>query len=182
MTGPSVTAVTMPANPAANATTLQKLLVTTVPAGFTREPDSVGNTGPTDLTKAVRDDGTSDAQAVLSVDGFVYGYQGLWQSTDGKRQIIVFLYQFATPEGAKSYSERAARIFQSNQAQLKTTTFTVPGVSGATGVAGTAQATSAAIVLYAKKAYSVQVVTNGPDAAGLTAVANSVAASQFGRL
>jgi hypothetical protein len=172
----------MPANPAAHAATLQQLLVTTLPAGFTRQPDSVGDTGPADLTKAVRDDGTADAQGVLSVDGFVYGYQRLWQSTDAKRQIIVFLYQFATPDGAKSYAARAARIFQSNQAQLRTTTFTVPGVPGATGVAGTAQATSAAIVLYAKKAYFTQVVANGPDATGLASVATSVAASQFARL
>jgi hypothetical protein len=182
MTGPSVTAVTMPANPAANAASLQKLLVTAVPAGFTRQPDSVGDTGPADLAKAVQDDGTSDAQAVLSVDGFVYGYQRLWQSTDGKRQIIVFLYQFASADGAKSYAARAARIFQSNQSQLKTTTFTVPGVPGATGVAGTAQATSAAIVLYATKAYFVQIVANGPDASGLSTLATSVAASQFARL
>jgi hypothetical protein len=177
-----VTAVTTPANPAANAATLEKLLVTTVPGGFARQPDSVGDTGPADITKAAGDDGTSDAQAVLNVDGFVYGYQRLWQSGDGKRQLIVFLYQFATPEGAKSYAARAARVFQSNQAQLKTTTFAVPGVSGATGVSGTAQGMKAAIVLYAKKAYSVQVVANGPNDTGLASVANSVAASQFTRL
>ena len=70
---------------------MAKLLITSVPSGYAQQPDSVGDTGPSDLAKAIRDDGSPDARAVLTQDGFVVGYQRLWRTAD-KREIIVFLF------------------------------------------------------------------------------------------
>src|SRR5207244_8351257 len=66
-------------------------IITKVPAGFVLQPDNVDDTGPSDLAKAIRDDGSPDAGKILRAEGFVRGYQQLWIDAQGA-QIIVFLY------------------------------------------------------------------------------------------
>jgi hypothetical protein len=36
-------------------------VISSVPVGFVAQPDAVGDTGPSDLAKAARDDGQPDA-------------------------------------------------------------------------------------------------------------------------
>src|SRR5437870_871881 len=46
-------------------------IITKVPAGFVLQPDNVDDTGPSDLAKAIRDDGSPDAGKILRAEGFV---------------------------------------------------------------------------------------------------------------
>ena len=57
---------------------LEALVISSVPVGFVAQPDAVGDTGPSDLAKAARDDGQPDALQALRAEGFVRGYQRLW--------------------------------------------------------------------------------------------------------
>ena len=87
-------------------------LVTDVPPGYLRQVDSVGDTGPSDLEKAVRDDGEPDARSVLVADGFVAGYQRLWAKGDDAK-IIDFVYEFRARWGCPlpvACNRRRARI------------------------------------------------------------------------
>src|SRR5262245_24713434 len=79
---------------------LAPLLTADVPDGFVRQPDDYADNGPSDKTKAVADDRQPDAAAAFDAMGFVAGYQRLWQTKD-KQQIILFLYEFGTDDGAK---------------------------------------------------------------------------------
>ena len=78
-----------------------------VPSGFVVQPDGSNRTGPTDLNKAVTDDGEKDAATVLKQDGFRRGYQRLWAHQDG-RKVIALVYEFCSVGGAKAYATRAA--------------------------------------------------------------------------
>lgn len=75
--------------------------------GFQRSPDEVGDTGPSDLAKAIRDDGQPDAEAVLEGTGFRRGYQRLW-TNDAEDELVLFLYEFCKDDGAQQYAGRAA--------------------------------------------------------------------------
>lgn len=77
-------------------------LVSAVPDGFVRLPDDVGDTGPSDLEKAVRDDLDPDAREVLVELRFRRGYQRQWANADDHR-LIVFLYEFCDEAGAEGY-------------------------------------------------------------------------------
>jgi hypothetical protein len=69
---------------------LSQLLITAGPSGFAQQPDSTGDTGPSDLAKAARDDGKPDATSVLKKDGFVAGYQRLWADPKGGTYVVVY--------------------------------------------------------------------------------------------
>ena len=45
---------------------------------FAVQPDAAYDTGPSDLAKAIRDDGSPDAGKVLRAEKFVRGYQRIW--------------------------------------------------------------------------------------------------------
>ncbi|HYH49294.1 MAG TPA: hypothetical protein VEG38_07075, partial [Acidimicrobiia bacterium] len=83
---PATTTSTAPAL-AANFDDLSRLLLTTVPAEYKIQPNDVGDTGPSDLEKAVRDDGGDDARAVLTRNGFVRGYQRYWSKSDDEEVV-----------------------------------------------------------------------------------------------
>lgn len=161
---------------------LQALMVTEVPAGFILQPDDVGDTGPSDLAKAVRDDPTAGAEDALRSEGFVRGYQQLWVGPRDA-EIIVFVYQFATEAGAQADFQRAkANLAADGIPGAKP--FTVSDVpSGqSNAVSGSTADIAAAIVQVTSGVYNVQVVTNGPSSAGLEERASSVAKDQFNRL
>ncbi|MFN8053241.1 MAG: hypothetical protein U0Q22_17500 [Acidimicrobiales bacterium] len=139
---------------------LEDALVTTVPSGFTMQPDDVGDTGPSDLDKAVRDDGSADARATLVGDGFVRGYQRLWATDDGERQIIVFVYQFETSRGAVANTGRTVERLRAGPGVSDT--FTLDGVPGSGGVVGNDEDTAGASLVFSVGVYEVQVVANGP--------------------
>lgn len=89
---------------------LEPLIVEDVD-GFAQQPDEVGDTGPSDLAKAVRDDGQPDAEPTLQGDGFRAGYQRLWLN-DADEELVLFVYEFCKPDGTRRYAGRLPRIFQ----------------------------------------------------------------------
>ncbi|MGD9795031.1 MAG: hypothetical protein AB7V43_16290 [Acidimicrobiia bacterium] len=88
---------------------LGKVIVTsadTVHGGpWVLQPFEVGDTGPTDLAKAISDDGGSDAEQFLTDAEFVDGYQQLFIA-NAEDQLVVQLFRFATADGATSYLQR----------------------------------------------------------------------------
>ncbi|MCU1376165.1 MAG: hypothetical protein JWO68_3451 [Actinomycetia bacterium] len=142
---------------------LEGRLISDVPAGWEQQPDDVGDTGPSDLEKAVRDDGQDDARQVLTADGFVAGYQRLWaKGEDG--QIIDFLYQYDTAEGAAHQNARMAQLNSQPEAGVTEEPFAVPGIPGATGSHLSGPDGSAAFVMFTRDGYAVQLRVNGPEA------------------
>ena len=117
----------------ADATELEALITDDVPTGFEQQPDAVGDTGPSDLAKAIRDDGNDDAEQVLTDLRFRRGYQRLWQTEDGD-QLIVFLYEFCDPADAAKYLQRFQADFGS--ADFGLSSFEVADPAGATGFRG----------------------------------------------
>jgi hypothetical protein len=156
-------------------------MVTEVPAGFILQPDDVGDTGPSDLAKAVRDDPTPGAEEALRAEGFVRGYQQLWVGPQDT-EIIVFVYQFETATGARSDFRRTkANLAEDGIPDAKSFLVSdLPGESNA--VSGSSADFAAAIVQVTTGVYNVQVVSNGPTSAGLEARASSVARDQSTRL
>lgn len=83
-------------------------LIAAVP-GYALQPNSVGDTGPSDLDKAVRDDGGPNARKELTSDHFVAGYQKLFLPPDKGRYVIFFVYQFADAAGATRYLQSSVK-------------------------------------------------------------------------
>jgi len=161
---------------------LEARLVTAVPEGFIPQPDDVGDTGPSDLAKAVRDDGTPGAEQALQADGFVRGYQRLWVGPDGA-EVIVILYQFANPAGATAYFGRA-KAQSTDPPAAGAAPFTVSGLppGQSSAAAGTSGDTSAAFIVFTTGVFTGRVVCNGPALAGLQERATAVATDQYRRL
>lgn len=161
---------------------LEAKLLTEVPAGFEQQADDVGDTGPSDLDKAVHDDGSPDARKSLVADGFVRGYQRLWEN-GSEHQIIVFLYEFRTPEGASSNVARMVAGF--GPPPDPSSSFTVDGIAGSVGQSGAGEQTAGAVVMYATGPYAVQVDVNGPASEGTAdaiAMAKQLGTAQYQRL
>ncbi|MGH9180002.1 MAG: hypothetical protein ACRD0N_15830 [Acidimicrobiales bacterium] len=146
------------ASPATDA--LVPRLLSEVPAGYEQQPDIVGDTGPSDLEKAIRDDTDDDAREVLTADRFVAGYQRMWAKGE-EATIILFLYEFEEPAGAAHYLQRTLDAIA---ADGDTETFDVPGVPGGRGLRSTDEEDPAAVVLMTRAGYLAQVVVTGPDA------------------
>lgn len=160
---------------------LSQALDINVPSGYTRQPDSVDDTGPSDLDKAVADDGEDDARDVLTRDRFVRGYQREWARSEND-QIVSYVYQFADNAGAVDYTKRVTADAGAQTAGVSITTFTVPGIAGAIGVNGSDPSFATATVTFVKGPYSAQVVVNGTSAAGLQSLVTSLAEEQYSRL
>ncbi|MGH9282768.1 MAG: hypothetical protein ACRD0S_07505, partial [Acidimicrobiales bacterium] len=133
-------------------------LLSDLPDGYEQQPDIVGDTGPSDLEKAIRDDTEPDARKVLTDDRFVAGYQRLW-AKGNDAQVIVFVYEFEQAAGATHYLER----IQASITEDTTTAFEVPDVPGAVGVRSTNAENPAAVVLMTRGPFMAQVVVSGPD-------------------
>ena len=157
------------ATPASDA--LPSRLLRVLPAGYVQQPDSVGDTGPSDLDKAVRDDGSADARQALTSDGFVAGYQRLWQK-GASDQIIDFVYQFASQGGAATYLSRTE-----GGSPAGARPFAVPSVPGAQGFAISNSQGAAVVVFLVRGHYLAQVIVHGADAT--PALATSLAQQQY---
>jgi hypothetical protein len=165
-TRPHRTTTTLDPVAAQAAAKLEPKLIKTVPAGYTQEDDSVGDTGPSDLAKAVRDDGSDDAREVLTREGFVAGYQRYW--TKGDDEIIDFIYQFATATGANDYLQRSVQSFGMSDEETTSTAFAVPNIPGAKGFTLKTPDGDSTVVVFARGTYLGQVIVNGADATPAT--------------
>lgn len=169
---------TVAATPSADP--LDSLLITSVPSGYSRQADDVGDTGASDLAKAVNDDGRTDARAILINAGFVRGYQRLWQS-DSEHQIVVFIYQFKTAEGADSFNTDGLNRIRSDST-IQSAPFPITGIPGAVGLSATGTTNSGAAAFFTKGVYMVQIHVVDPSVPTSEKVAQQVAADQFARL
>ena len=160
------------------AARLATLLIADLPAGYIQQPDTVGDTGPSDLAKAARDDGKPDAVGALTADRFLAGYQRLWATADRSKRIIVYLYDFQTSAGASAYEKRGITDDE-NDPESRAVPFPVSSIPGATGLAS-AQRPTVALVVFARGSYVVQVVTSTPT--GSRSLAEQLAAQQYGRI
>ena len=174
----STTTTSVPAGP-----TLESLILKVVPSLYEREPDSLANTGPTDLDKAASDDVFSrDARGALVRAGFVRGYQRQWSSNDTVGQNFIFVYQFATPAGAKSYlpTWRAAAVSGSTRAAP--VPFTPTNIPDAIGLRALDGRGSSGVVLFAKGPYAVQALVTGRPRIDQSSPATILALAQYALL
>jgi hypothetical protein len=160
---------------------LSQALDINVPSGYSRQPDSVDDTGPSDLEKAVADDGEDDARDVFTRDKFVRGYQREWARSEDD-QMVSYVYQFADNAGAVDYTKRVTADAGAQTAGVTITTFTVPGIGGAVGVNGSDPTFATSTVTFVKGPYSVQVVVNATKTDGLQSLVTSLAEEQYSRL
>ncbi|MGH9206022.1 MAG: hypothetical protein ACRD1G_05625, partial [Acidimicrobiales bacterium] len=134
---PNVSRPSPRSDPAAQQ--LAGLLITNdqLPSGLSIAPDQVGDTGPSNLAKAVHDDVGPNARAVLTQDQFVAGYQRMWRDSPSNQatQVVDFLYQFSGSGGALSYQQRIVTLLSlgSPSPQL----FPVSDIANAIGLTGT---------------------------------------------
>lgn len=110
---------------------LESATVEDAPAGFERQPDDEGDTGPSDQAKAISDDGEDGAEEALAE--FRRGYQWLWENADGS-QLISFVYEFCDEGGATGYMERGRELTESEATDV--TEFDVAGLEGEATSAG----------------------------------------------
>lgn len=109
---------------------LEDLVPDEVPPDYLEQPDDVGDTGPSDLAKAARDEGDADAAQVLTELEFVRGFQRLWATRTGD-QLILFLYEFCDEQGAAGYLQRTHESFAAPDSTLEA--FTPEGIPTETG-------------------------------------------------
>ena len=161
---------------------LQARIVTKVPSAFVVQSPDAFDTGPSDLAKAIKDDGEPNAGKLLRAEKFVRGYQRIWIGPE-HAQIIVFLYQFESDTGAHQDFARSTRIVQS-KAPPGAHKFVVRGVPAkqALGIAGADKDAAAAVVYFTKGVFNVQVNCNAVSLPGLQAQAVAIAKDQYSRL
>ena len=173
----STTTTTIP-NP------LEPLILKDAPSGFPRQDDSFAATGPVDLDKAVLDDPFGSAQAArrtLLAAGFVRGYQRQWTVEPGVNQNFVYVYQFATPEGAASYLTHWRAAAVAGAFRSAPVPFT-PILPGATGLKANDPRGSSGVVLFSKGPYAVQSVVTGPAGVNQSEPATELAFAQYALL
>lgn len=162
---------------------LEPLILKDAPSGFGRELDSVGDTGPTNLEKAVRDDALSDerdARLALKGAGFLRGYQRQWSAHNGVDQNFIYLYQFATTEGAQSYlSHWRDAALVSGTTRAPPVPFAPTNVPGAIGLQGRDERGSVGVVLLAKGPFAVQALVTGEPRIDQSLPASALALAQY---
>jgi hypothetical protein len=178
----SSTSALPPRNGPTSFAGLEALLIAKVPAGFVRQPDDFGDTGPSNLAKAARDDGEPGAVKALRAERFLRGYQRLWMNA-ADDQIIVFLYQFVDTSGAAADYRRSLRE-EGSSAPRGASRFAIPGLSPshATGFAAAVGSRSVAVAIAVTGTFVMQVVCNAKSARGLKTQLVTVASKQFNRL
>jgi hypothetical protein len=131
-TNAATTTTTVPCEPDdLDASELEAVTVEGVPAGFERQPDDVGDTGPSDQAKAISDDGQDGAAEALA--DFRRGYQWLWEDGGGN-QLISFIYEFCDAAGATGYAQRGAELTENLEDRAEP--FDAPGVEESAAVVG----------------------------------------------
>ena len=160
---------------------LSEALEISVPDGYALQPDEVGDTGPSDLEKAIRDDGEDDARDVLTKTRFVRGYQRMWSRSEDD-EIIAYVYQFADNAGAVEYTNRLTADAGAQTAGVTIEKFTVPTLNGSVGVNGSDPTFATSSVTFVKGPYSVQMVVNSVSPTGLQALVTALAEEQYSRL
>lgn len=166
---------------AKNYEDLAKALKITAPEGYLLQPDQVGDTGPSDIVKASRDDGGDDASDFLTRTGFQRGYQRMWSRSDSD-DFVVYLYQFGSHDGAVEYTNRLTANATTSTSGVAIGRFDVPGISGAVGVNASDPTFATSSVTFVKGPYSVQIVVNGETPTGLQPLATALAEEQYSRL
>jgi hypothetical protein len=160
---------------------LAKALKITAPEGYLLQPDQVGDTGPSDIVKASRDDGGDDAQEFLARTGFVRGYQRMWSRAAGD-DFIVYLYQFGDNAGAVEYTNRLATVATTPHEGVTAERFEIPGINGAVGVNLSDPTFATSSVIFVKGPYSVQIEVNAKKLTALESLATALAEEQYSRL
>ncbi len=160
---------------------LAKALEISAPDGYILQPDQVGETGPSDLDKASRDDGGNDARDVLTRTRFVRGYQRMWSRSDSD-DFVVYLYQFADNAGAVEYTNRLTVDATKPVPGVTIATFIIPAINGAVGVNASDPTVASSSVTFVKGPYSVQIVVSGTTPTGLQPLATALAEEAYSRL
>lgn len=161
---------------------LSKALNMSVPEGYILQPDEVGDTGPSDLEKAVRDDGEDDAREVLTRTRFVRGYQRMWSRSEDD-EIIAYVYQFADHAGALEYTNRLTADAGTQKTDgVAIEKFSVDSIGGSVGINGSDPNFATSSVTFVKGPYSVQMVVNGSSPTGLQSLVSALAEEQYSRL
>jgi hypothetical protein len=160
---------------------LAKALTFPAPDGYMLQPDQVGDTGPSDIVKASKDDGGADAQDFLTRTGFLRGYQRMW-SRSRSDDFVVYLYQFATPAGAAEYTNRLKADAAAPAPDVTLGQYLVPSIDAAQGVTATAKASANSTVTFVKGPYSVQVIVNSTTPVGLESLATALAEEAYSHL
>jgi hypothetical protein len=160
---------------------LAKALKIAAPEGYLLQPDQIGDTGPTDIAKASRDDGGNDAQEFLTRTGFLRGYQRMWSRSEDD-DFVVYVYQFGNTAGALEYTNRMATDAAAAPSGVTIEKFDVPGVNGAVGVNASDRTFASSSVTFVKGPYSVQIEVNGKTLMGLQPLATALAEEQYSRL
>jgi hypothetical protein len=191
---PTVRASTTTTSPADDSpTALQNLILHDVPGGYKLQPDSLADTGPTNLAKAALDDVSCnvgcDAQHELTSAGFVNGYQRQWTSIDASGSTVdqdfVYLYQFDTPAGAQQYARHWQETLLVSGQGAPVVGFTPAFIPGAVGLRVTdtnRTGGSTGVVIFAKGLYAVRAVVNGGPNVDQSGPATDLAAQQYQRL
>jgi hypothetical protein len=165
-----------------SAAELEARVLSKGPAGFVRQAEDVGDTGPSDLAKAARDEGTANAEELLRSEGFVRGYQRLWIGPSHE-QLIVFVYQFGSPAGVRHFFARQTKDLATKPlrgAHKFPVAFLPP--AQAVGIAGANADSAAAVIRLRSGVFVVQVICNDSTLPGLQSRALAVAESQYRRL
>lgn len=181
---PLETASTEPEETTATVTSddpLEQLLITSVPEGFAQVDDELVETGPSDLAKAIIDDGEPDAEQVLTDAGFVRGYQRLWETEDQSRLAIVFLYEFTDPDGAAVYADRALQLTEGNAA-VTPVEFDVDGIPGAVGRTLSDDTGVSTFIVFTSSNYLVQIAVVDSEEAASQDLAQQLSVDQLARL
>jgi hypothetical protein len=162
---------------------LQARIVTKIPAGFVAQSPDAYDTGPSNLAKAIRDDGEPNAGKVLRAEKFVRGYQRIWIGPEHD-QIIVFLYQFESWTGARQEYARYTHGYKTIKPPPGAHTFAVPGVpsSESLGLAQSDNTGAAARVFFTKGVFNVQIHSNARRIEGLQSQITAIAKDQYNRL
>jgi hypothetical protein len=166
---------------AKNFDDLSKALDISAPEGYMLQPDQVGDTGPSDIVKASRDDGGDDAQDFLARTGFLRGYQRMWSRSESD-DFVIYLYQFGDAAGAAEYNKRLTTVETTPAPDVTLAQFLVPSIDGAVGVNTQAKSGVNSSVTFVKGPYSIQVVVSGTSLTGLQSLATALAEEQYSRL
>jgi hypothetical protein len=166
---------------AKNIDELAKATNIPAPEGYMLQPDQVGDTGPSDIVKASRDDGGDDAQEFLARTGFLRGYQRMWSRSESD-DFVIYLYQFGDSAGAAEYDKRLTTDATAPTPDVTLSQYLISSINGALGVNAQAKTFATSSVTFVKGPYSVQVVVSGTTLTGLQPLATALAEEQYSRL
>jgi len=180
---PGSSAPTVPgAGTGLDAARLEALLITDVPGGYTVLADDVGDTGPSDLAKAIKDDGAADAEQQLAAEGFVAGYQRAWSNSSDDR-LLIDLYEYREASGAAAWYARY--LVSARKAQPPGTidlTVSFPGSDQGAGFSGTAQGTTFVPLVAQVGTFVVRVTSYGSEEVDHQALATPIMDDQISRV